>query len=143
LLGVFLEKNSFSFQIFTLFCERKVGTQNQFSKFFLENLKCFLGLRLFFSFGLRDYFLFGKEKKALRWLVFPTENLFLGKTQKRFLLGLLFSMKVAEKTAIRLTHEASRQAGQKSTAHYIAQKYKKKQFNKKKHLHPACRASPC
>jgi hypothetical protein len=30
-----------------------------------------------------------------------------------------------------ITHEASRQAGQKSTAHYIAQKYKKKQFNKK------------
>jgi hypothetical protein len=34
--------------------------------------------------------LFGKEKKPLRWLVFPTENLFFGKTQKSFLLGLLF-----------------------------------------------------
>jgi hypothetical protein len=34
--------------------------------------------------------LFGKEKKPLRWLVFPAENLFFGKTQKSFLLGLLF-----------------------------------------------------
>jgi hypothetical protein len=32
----FFGKKSFSFQIFTLFCERKVGTQNQIFKFFLE-----------------------------------------------------------------------------------------------------------
>jgi hypothetical protein len=43
-----------------------------------------------FSLGFGEYFLFGKEKKPLRWLVFPAENLFFGKTQKSFLLGLLF-----------------------------------------------------
>jgi hypothetical protein len=42
------------------------------------------------SFAFGEYFLFGKEKKPLRWLVFPTENLFFGKTQITFLLGLLF-----------------------------------------------------
>jgi hypothetical protein len=42
-----------------------------------------------FSLGFGEYFLFGKEKKPLRWLVFSTENLFFGKPQKNFLLGLL------------------------------------------------------